>query len=124
MVEPNQKFENETGLCVTSAIVKLDKDNKVKLGVINVLPHKVTIQKNTSIARITILTAKQADYLQPVDPALLANYFEDNITSLISDSETPNYTSPDRHWFPTPENCAHPEKLEGIHKESMMKLSS
>ena len=38
MVEPNPKFEKETGLCVTSAIVKLDKDNKVSLGVINVLP--------------------------------------------------------------------------------------
>ena len=61
MVEPNPKFEKETGLCVTSAIFKLDKDNKVSLGVINVLPHKLTIGKDTSIARITILTAKQAE---------------------------------------------------------------
>ena len=39
MVEPNQKFEKKTDLCVTSAIVKLDKENKV----INVIPQKVTV---------------------------------------------------------------------------------
>ena len=75
MVEPSPKFEKETGLCVTSANVKLNKDNKVSIGVIKVFSHKVTIPKNTSIARITILTAKHADYLQPVNPVLLTIYF-------------------------------------------------
>ena len=49
MVESNPKFEKETGLCVTSAIVKLDKDIEVSLGIINALPHKVTIPKTRQL---------------------------------------------------------------------------
>ena len=63
MVEPNPTFEKETCFCVTSAIVKLDRENKVALGVTNNLRHKVTVSENKSIAAITLLTAKQADYL-------------------------------------------------------------
>ena len=116
MVEPIPKFEKETGLCVTSATAQLDKDNKVSLGIITVLTHNVTIPKNTSNACITILTAKQADYLQPVNPELLTNFFNDNINSLISDTTTPPNMSSDEHRFPTPENCPNPEKLKRINK--------
>ena len=38
---------------------KSGEDDKVSFGVNNVLPHKVTIPKDTSIARMTILNEKQ-----------------------------------------------------------------
>ena len=114
MVEPNQKIEKEVGLCVKSAIVELDKENKVSLGVLNVLPYKVTKHKHTSTARITILTAKQADYLQPVDTALLTNYSSETVYSLTSDYKIPGYTSTKHYLFPTPDNYSNPVRLTGL----------
>ena len=68
------------------------------------------------IARITILTPKQAQYLQPNNPRLLSDYFIQNINALIEDSEMKVSPSTDELWFPTPENCKNPEKLTGIEK--------
>ena len=62
------------------------------------------------------MTAKQADYLQPVNPAPLTNYFNENINTLISDTETKVYPSSDDFWFPTPENCPNPDQLEGVQR--------
>ena len=83
IIEPHSKFDNQTGLCVTSAIVKLRANEDVSLAVLNVLPLKITIPKNTIIARITISTPKQAEYLQPNIPQLLSDYFNQNINALV-----------------------------------------
>ena len=83
IIEPNTKFENQTGLCVTSAIVTLESKEDIKLSVLNVLPHKVTVPKNSLIARVTVLTAKQAEFLQPINPQLISDYFNQNIKALI-----------------------------------------
>ena len=116
IIEPHAKFENQTGLCVTSALITLKAKQDVSLAILNVLPHKVTVQKNSVIARITILTPKQAEYLQPINPQLLSNYFNQNINALIQDSEIKVSPSTDELWFPTPENCSNPEILTGIEK--------
>ena len=116
IIEPHAKFENQTGLCVTSALITLKAKQYVSLAILNVLPHKVTVRKNSVIARITILTPKQAEYLQPINPQLLSNYFNQNINALIQDSEIKVSPSTDELWFPTPENCSNPETLPGIEK--------
>ena len=71
--------------------------------------------KNSLIARVTVLTPKQAEFIQPINH-LISNYFNQNINALIEDSETKVYPSTDQLWFPTPENCAEPEKLTGIQR--------
>ena len=116
IIEPHAKLENQTGLCVTSALITLEAKRDVSLAILNVLPHKVTVQKNSVIARITILTPKQAEYLQPINPQLLSNYFNQNINALIQDSEIKVSPSTDELWFPTPENCSNPETLTGVEK--------
>ena len=116
IIEPFAKFENQTGLCVTSALITIKAKEDISLAILNVLPHKVTVQKNSIIARITILTPKQAEYLQPINPQLLTTYFNENIKALIQDSDIKVSPSPDEFWFPTPENCSNPEKLTGIDK--------
>ena len=116
IIEPFDKFENQTGLCVTSALITIKAKEDVSLAILNVLPHKVTVQKNSIIARITILTPKKAEYLQPIKPQLLTTYFNENISALIQDSAIKVSPSPDEFWFPTPENCSNPEKLTGIDK--------
>ena len=62
IVEPIPRFEKQTGLCVTSAIVKFDVRKQVSLGNLNLLPHQVTVQKNAQVAKVTILTASQAQH--------------------------------------------------------------
>ena len=116
IVEPNPRFERQTGLCVTSAIVKIDEQKQVSLGILNILPHKVTVSKNAAVAKVTILTAKQAQYLHPISPELLTDHLTKSVYGLIADSETKVYPSTDKFWFPTPENCTNPESLTGIHK--------
>ena len=116
IVEPNPRFEKQTGLCVTSAIVKLNDQKQVSLGILNILPYKVTVTKNVPVAKVTILTAKQAQYLHPINPELLFDHLTKSINGLIEDSETKVYPSTDEFWFPTPENCKDPENLTGIHK--------
>ena len=118
IVEPNLRFEKQTGLCVTSAIVKLNEQKQVALGILNLLPHKVTVSKNAPVAKVTILTAKQAEYLHPVTPELLSDHLTKGINGLIADNKTKVYASSDEFWFPTPENCANPENLIGIQKRS------
>ena len=116
IVEPNPRFEKQTGLCVTSAIVKFDSKKQVSLGILNLLPHQVTVQKNAQVAKVTILTASQAQYLQPVNPEILTDHLNKSINGLIADSENKVYPSNDEFWFPTPENCPNPETLTGIQK--------
>ena len=62
------------------------------------------------------MTAKQAQYLHPINPELLFDHLTKSIIGLIEDSETKVYPSTDEFWFPTPENCKDPENLTGIHK--------
>ena len=80
-------FKNQTGLCVTSPLITLKENQDASLATLNVLPHKVAVQKNSVIARITILTPKQAEYVKPINHQLVSNYFNQNINSIIQDSE-------------------------------------
>ena len=59
------------------------------------MPHQVTVKKNASIAKFTILTASQAQYLQPVSPELLSDHLTKGINDLIADSEHKVYPSED-----------------------------
>ena len=116
IIEAFAKFVNQTGLCVTSALITIKTKEDVSLAILNVLPHKVTVQKNSIIARISILTPKQAEHLQPINPQLLTTYFDENFIAFIQDSDIKVSPSPDEFCFPTPENCSNPEKLTGIDK--------
>ena len=116
IIKPFAKFENQTGLFVTSALIAIKAKEDISLAILNVLPHKVTVQKNSTIARITILTPKLAEYLQQINPQLLTTHFNENINALIQDSDIKVSPSTIEFWFPTPENCSNPEKLTGIDK--------
>ena len=91
IVEPNPRFEKQTGLCVTSAIVKLNDQKQVSLGILNILPYKVTVPKNVPVAKVTILTAKQAQYLHPINPELLFDHLTKSIMVSLKTLK-PKYT--------------------------------
>ena len=87
IIKPFAKFENKTGLFVTSALIAIKAKEDISLAILNVLPHKVTVQKNSTIARITILTPKLAESSQHINPQLLTTHFNENINALIQDSD-------------------------------------
>ena len=82
---------------------------------LNVTPNVVSVPKGAVVARFTILTPKQAKYLQPIDPALL-NIDGSNINELVDNSQQSLSFPTDCFCFPTPENCEDPDALSGFHK--------
>ena len=91
-----------------SLIGKVDSNLKTKVGVINLLPHNVTITPGTKRAKFTILTKKQASFIVPIHPSLLN--ITDSRHSKIDNKRTnnnSNYCSNYNYgfWFATPENC-------------------
>ena len=50
-----------------------------------------TVTKNVPVAKVTILTAKQAQYLHPINPELLFDHLTKSINGLIEDSETKEF---------------------------------
>ena len=79
---------------------------------------------NASVAKVTILTASQAQYLQPVSPKLLSDHPTKGINGLIADSEHTVYPSEDEVWFATPEDCSNPETFTGIQKRKYNEVVS
>ena len=99
-----------------SSISKVDSNLKTKVGVINLLPHSVTIPPNTRIAKFTILTPKQASFIVPIHPSLLNT--TDSIHSIIESKTTNNNSNycpyyNDGFWFATPENRPNATMLSG-----------
>ena len=126
VVEPLSKFEKQTGLCVTSSLAKLDSARSTPIGFLNVTTTNITVPKDTKIAKLLILTPKQASYIQPLNPELLSEHLNNSVNELVSSD--PNLdikpSTADEFWFPTPETCADPRKLTGISKQILMNSSN
>ena len=114
IVEPNAGFEKSSGLCLTSSLSKL-KNSETEIALLNVTPIAITVAKDTAIAKFTILTAKQAEYIQPIDPSLfsLDNF---QLNELVTIHEKVDPFPKNEFWFPTPETCSSSQNLTGIHK--------
>ena len=99
---------------------KVDSDLKTKVGVINLLPHSVTIPPNTRIAKFSILIPKQASFIVPIHQSLLIT--TDSIHSIIDNKTTNNNSNycpyyNDGFWFATPENCSNATMLSGVQRK-------
>ena len=93
MIEPYATFENQIGLCVMSDFVPLEANENLSLAVLKVLSHKISVPRNTIIARNTVLTPKQAEFLPLINPQLLTDCFNQNINALFQDSQIKVYPS-------------------------------
>ena len=120
IIEPSTKFEQKTGLCFMSTISKVDNNLNTKVGVINLLPHKVTIPQSTRIGKFTILTPKQASFIIPIHPSLLNT--TESTHSILENKSTNNKSNycpyyNDGFWFATPENCPNATTLSGVQRK-------
>ena len=81
IVDPNSRFESSIGLRLTSSFSKI-QSSKSPIVFLNVTPNVVSVPKGAVVARFTILTPKQAKYLQPIDAALF-NIDSSDINELV-----------------------------------------
>ena len=110
IIDPNPGFERKTGLCVTSSLSKITQNN--------------TLPKGTTVGNFTILTPKQSQYLQPVDPAILSTISPLSLNELIhADENSPIFGESD-FWFPMPETCSDPSSLTALHRKIHQTLVS
>ena len=132
IVEPTIKFE-KLGLCLTSSIDKLQKNEPLFMIAINSTEVPIHIRKNSSVATFSVLTPEQARYLIPLEPKLIQSENEKRNTKQISKSiektargEINHITiqSDSEFWFPTPENVEDPSRLAGLEKRIYDELIS
>ena len=80
IVEPTIKFE-KLGLCLTSSIDKLQKNEPLFMIAINSTEVPIHIGKNSAVATFSVLTPEHERYLIPLEPKLIQSENE---------RETPN----------------------------------
>ena len=82
------------------------KNSETEIALLNVTPIEITVAKDTAIAKFTILTEKQAEYIQPIDPSLfsLDNF---QLNELVTSHEKVDPFPKSEFWFPTPEPVRH-----------------
>ena len=123
IIDPNPRFERKTGLCMTSSLSKITH-NQTPLAFLNCTTNIITLPKDTTVGNFTILTPKQSQYLQPIDPAILSTISPLSLNELIhADENSPIFGESD-FWFPTPETCSDPSSLTGLHRKIYQTLVS
>ena len=119
VVEPSIKFEGKTGLCITSSLSRIDENGLTTIAAMNVQPYMITIPEKT-VATFKLLTPEQAEYLVPLEPALLqSEELQNNLQNLIEIKNKTNASKPkhpEKLWFPTPETCKDPSRLNQIER--------
>ena len=117
VVEPSIKFEAKTGLCITSSLSRIDENRLTTIAAINVQPYMITIPAKTIVATFKLLTP---EYIVPLEPALLqSEELQNNLQNLIEIKNKTNASKPQhpqKLWFPTPETCKDPSRLNKIER--------
>ena len=123
--------------CASRHLSRTDSNGNLFISALNLQNIEITIPRNSDIALFKFLTPQQAETLTPIDPPLLTlakirnpENFAQEINQLIIDEEINSHSQPPRpkseyrkFWFPTPETCKNPEKLQGVEKRIHTELS-
>ena len=138
VIIPNEIFEKDSEVILTSSLSKVAENNILYIYVLNITDHPITINKDEEIAKFSFLTSDQAEKLLEVDPQLInvakmsENYLTE-INQLIQVTDTPKRKSQpakpapeyEKLWFPTPETCPDPTNLSPLQRdvyEQLLKL--
>ena len=115
-VEGTPAFMRKTCLLVSPALVDLD-DGKTMIQVTNPNEHTFTLEANTNLAHFRIPTPSQAANItpMPVEHLKLIHQYPDEAEAVINQL----FVNPDMKatkWYPTPETCSEPDKLNAIER--------
>ena len=123
--------------CASRHLSRTDSNGNLFISALNLQNIEITIPRNSDIALFKFLTPQQAETLTPIDPPLFTlakirnpENFAQEINQLIIDEEINSHSQTPRpkseyrkFWFPTPETCKNPEKLQGVEKRIHTELS-
>ena len=113
-VETFPAFERKTQLLVSPKIAEM----KSHVQITNLTSHKITLNPNTTVATFRIMTPNQAKNMQPMsnEQLTLITKYPDEATNVLNQLFQEPGTNTDRRWYPTPETCDDPSKLNRIEK--------
>ena len=116
-VEGLPAFERRTNLLVSPALSGT-QEGRTHVQITNPLDYQITINVGTAVASFNILTPKQATNLQPMtDHQLnLISQYPDEAEAVLNQIFQDPTAKSDRRWYPTPETCDDPSKLNKIEK--------
>ena len=109
-------FMRETCLLVSPAVVDLD-DGKTMIRVTNPNAHVYTLEANTNLANFRTPTPHQAANItpMPVKHLKLITDHPDDAAAVINQLFV-NPEMKSTKWYPTPETCSEPDKLNKIER--------
>ena len=116
-VEGLPAFERRSHLLVSPALSET-REGCTHVQVSNPLDYQITINVGTAVASFKIITPKQAINLQPMTSHQLnlITQYPDEATAVLNHIfQDPNEKT-DRRWYPTPETCDDPSKLNKIER--------
>ena len=116
-VEGLPAFERRSHLLVSPALIET-REGRTHVQITKPLDYQITINVGTAVASFKIMTPKQANNLQPMTSHqlnLITQYPEEATAILNHIFQDPNEKT-DRRWYPTPETCDDPSKLNKIER--------
>ena len=116
-IEAFPAFERKTELLVSPSMSEI-KDQQTYVQITNHMDHTITVPQHCTVAVFRLLTPNQAKNFQPMTNEQLAliTKFPDEASNVINQLfQNPSATN-DKRWYPTPETCDDPDKLNKIER--------
>ena len=116
-VEGLPAFERRTHLLVSPALSEI-REGRTHVQITNPLDYQITINVGSAVASFKIMTPKHANNLQPVTnhQLNLITKYPDEATAVLNHIFQDPNAKTDRRWYPTPETCDDPSKLNKIER--------
>ena len=117
IVEEAPAFARKSELLVSPAVVELS-DGKTAVQVTNPLDHVYTVNYGTVIANFKIPTPNQAKNITPITKEQLTviTKHPTEADAVINQLFQEPDVDRDKKWYPTPESCDDPTKLNAIER--------
>ena len=124
-VTPVEKFTEAASL-IKSHSMSTIIDRKKAVRVTNTTESPYTINKNTQIAKFSVVTPEQSKFIKPVDTAILSMIPEGDPDLFTYLTKLLRLNKPDQRnyifWFPTPENPGNTEDHTPIQTRTLTEL--
>ena len=116
-VETFPAFERKTQLLVSPALTQIT-EKKSHVQITNLTCHTITLNPNTTVATFKIMTPNQAKNLQPMsnEQLTLITKYPNEANNVLNQLFQEPGTETNRRWYPTPETCDDPSKLNRIER--------
>ena len=123
-VTPVEKFSESASLIISHSMSTII-DRKIAVRITNTTESPYTINKNTQIAKFSVVTPEQSKFIKPVDIAILSMIPEGDPDLITYLTELIRINKPDQSntfWFPTLENPGNTDEHTPIQTRILKEL--